>query len=93
MPSAYAAMSHFEFFAELYALYHDVDNPAGRQRIPAEMATWLAQNTAADRLSPAMPAMPAAKKDFETIIRPKRRKRATAAKRTAPRKTSRRRVH
>jgi hypothetical protein len=79
MPSDYAAMSHFEFFAELYALYHDVDNPS-RAQISAEMATWLAQNTAAEKLPAAMPAMLATKMDFETITRPQRRKRSAAAK-------------
>lgn len=43
MPSPYAAMSHFEFFAELYALYYDLDDPK-RSIIPADAAKWLDEN-------------------------------------------------
>ena len=43
LPDAYAAMSHFEFFAELYALYYDVDDPK-RKLIPAEVGKWLDAN-------------------------------------------------
>jgi len=71
MPSTYAAMSHFEFFAELYALYFDEDNPRGRAKIPAAMAKWLADNIAADKLPRPMMARPAAKLDYETIERPR----------------------
>jgi len=53
MPSSYAAMSHFEFFAELYALYYDADDPA-KKVIPADVAQWLNTNTAQDH--PVMPA-------------------------------------
>ncbi|HYQ42443.1 MAG TPA: CpXC domain-containing protein [Polyangiaceae bacterium] len=41
MPDNYAAMSHFEFFAELYALFYDTDDPQ-RGAIPPEVQTWLA---------------------------------------------------
>lgn len=71
MPSSYAAMSHFEFFAELYALYFDADNPAGQAKIPAAIATWLADNVAVDKLPAVMPAPRPPKKDYETIERPK----------------------
>jgi hypothetical protein len=43
MPDNYAAMSHFEFFAEIYALYYDVDDPK-RKVIPADVAKWLDAN-------------------------------------------------
>lgn len=43
MPDAYAAMSHFEFFAELYALYYDVDDPK-RKAIPPDVRRWLDQH-------------------------------------------------
>lgn len=57
MPSDYAAMSHFEFFAELYALHHDLNDPK-RPAIPPDVLAWLDGN-----LGPAatgMPARPAA---------------------------------
>ena len=40
MPDAYAAMSDSEFFAELYALYYDLDDPK-RPAIPADVMSWL----------------------------------------------------
>jgi hypothetical protein len=43
MPDRYAAMSHFEFFAELYALYYDNDDPQ-RGVIPKKTAAWLDAN-------------------------------------------------
>jgi hypothetical protein len=70
MPSDYAAMSHFEFFAELYALYHDTDDPKARAVIPDKVSKWMADNVSAEKLPMAMPARRAAKKDFETITRP-----------------------
>lgn len=36
MPSQYAAMSHYEFFAELNALYYDLDDPQ-RTNIPSDV--------------------------------------------------------
>lgn len=56
MPDNYAAMSHFEFFAELYALYYDADDP-DRQRIPKKVATWLDSH-----IGKPVPAAPAAGK-------------------------------
>ena len=46
MPSTYAAMSRFEFFAELYALHYDVGNPANRQ-VATNIRTWLNTNLGA----------------------------------------------
>lgn len=43
MPDNYAAMSHFEFFAELYALYYDHDDPQ-RSVIGVDVANWLNTN-------------------------------------------------
>lgn len=43
MPSSYASMSHFEFFAELYALYYDKDDPL-RSVISADVARWFDDN-------------------------------------------------
>jgi hypothetical protein len=40
MPDNYAAMSHYEFFAELYALYYDYDDPK-RKVIPPAIAKWF----------------------------------------------------
>ncbi len=39
MPDPYAAMSHYEFFAELYALHYDVEDD--RSAIPDDVAQWL----------------------------------------------------
>ncbi len=43
MPDAYAAMSPSEFFAELYALYFDLDDPK-RKNVPADVARWIDKN-------------------------------------------------
>ena len=43
MPSRYAAMSSFEFFAELYALFYDL-NDSRRQNIPRKVMVWLSKN-------------------------------------------------
>jgi hypothetical protein len=43
MPDNYAAMSPAEFFAELYAVYFDLDDPE-RQHIPSEVIKWLNDN-------------------------------------------------
>ncbi len=42
MPDAYAAMSHFEFFAELYAMHQDPANPRHRG-MPRDVARWLSR--------------------------------------------------
>jgi hypothetical protein len=39
----YAAMSPFEFFAELYALHYDGDDTL-RAKIPADVSAWLNAN-------------------------------------------------
>jgi hypothetical protein len=41
MPDDYAAMSQYEFFAELYALFYDVDDKA-RKAIPDDIQSWFA---------------------------------------------------
>ncbi len=43
MPDKYAAMSHLEFFAELYALYYDLNDPQ-RPNISNQVMQWLEQN-------------------------------------------------
>jgi hypothetical protein len=69
MPSSYASMSPLEFFAELYALYHDVDDPKWPV-IPADVVEWLKSNTGAPTPSPAMAAQPEATEDWRGTIRP-----------------------
>lgn len=76
MPSDYASMSHFEFFAELYALNYDLDDPL-RKIIPKDISNWLSQNIGAPEINaPAKPnpAFPPKaeeeKKGYETIDRP-----------------------
>jgi CpXC protein len=72
MPSTYAAMSHFEFFAELYSLFYDLDDPK-RSSIPKEIIQWLDANI--DSMHPqttnaVSPGSPKEKKKWETILRP-----------------------
>lgn len=43
MPDNYGAMSPAEFFAELYALYFDLDDPK-RKNVPADVAKWIDKN-------------------------------------------------
>mgnify|MGYP001620033568 FL=1 len=43
MPDNYAAMSPLEFFAELYALYFDLDDPQ-RKNISKDVAAWMERN-------------------------------------------------
>lgn len=43
MPDPYVCMSHFEYFAEIYALYYDRDNPK-RKNLPKDVTTWLEKN-------------------------------------------------
>lgn len=71
MPSPYAAMSTFEFFAELYALYYDLDDPL-RGNIPNEVARWLDDRVGHER-RPARPMM-RDKEAFETVTRPRSQK-------------------
>jgi hypothetical protein len=54
MPWNYAAMSPGEFFAELYALYYDLDDPR-RASINAGVAAWLDQHVGAPRRAAPMP--------------------------------------
>ena len=50
MPDNYAAMSPFEFFAELYALHYDKDDPK-RKNIPKDVAAWMNENIGKARSS------------------------------------------
>lgn len=74
MPSSYAAMSHFEFFAELYALYYDMDDPL-RENIPDSVTAWLAENIGSpDTISPEImtpsPVPPGELPEWHWINRP-----------------------
>ncbi|MFT3908258.1 MAG: CpXC domain-containing protein [Ferruginibacter sp.] len=69
MPSDYASMSHFEFFAELYALYYDKDDPM-RSNIPANIGQWLDANIGNIKTHPMMPDSPVVRKSFDWIKRP-----------------------
>jgi len=68
MPSDYAAMSPLEFFAELYALYFDLDDPQ-RSAIPPDVIGWLDQHVAASIPSIAVPSAPVTT-GFDWIERP-----------------------
>lgn len=52
MPDPYAAMSHTEFFAELYAVYYDLDDPC-RHNIPPDIINWFEKNIDAHCISNA----------------------------------------
>jgi hypothetical protein len=70
MPSSYAAMSPFEFFAELYALYYDLDDRR-RPNIPASAMTWLDENIGSVAAgSPANDLGPAHRSGGTRIPRP-----------------------
>lgn len=72
MPSTYAAMSHFEFFAELYALYYDLDD-ADWKNIPSDVKEWMRNNIGeGGKVSPMMFASQPVeeRKEFEWIDRP-----------------------
>ena len=69
MPSNYAAMSPFEFFAELYALYYDEDDPL-RKNIPADIMSWLDDNVSRQRLDVQPASKSAPPSSFDTIDRP-----------------------
>lgn len=56
MPDNYAAMSPLEFFAELYALYFDLDDPQ-RKYISRDVAAWMEKN-----IGPAKPPARGARK-------------------------------
>jgi len=59
MPDNYAAMSHYEFFAEMYALYYDYDDPK-RKVIPSIVAKWFDANIG--KRDPDNPRRPAARR-------------------------------
>lgn len=69
MPDDYAAMSHFEFFAELYALYYDPQDPR-RQIVTPAVQAWLDANIGAMELNAPRPAGPRARRDWEGTTRP-----------------------
>jgi hypothetical protein len=84
MPDRYAAMSPFEFFAELFAWYYDGSAPK-RDKIPAAVATWFASSIGA--LDTGAPFAP-------KIAPPRRRAppRASKSAREVARKTPSKRV-
>lgn len=69
MPDPYAAMSPAEFFAELYALVYDLDDPQ-RAQVPADLLAWMkAKLGAPARTQPARPRTASSK---SAIRRPRR---------------------
>ena len=72
MPDPYASMSHYEFFAELYALHYDRDDPS-RTVIPADVAQWIDTNIGATDLGTPMPVPTRSKREWETVTRPQSR--------------------
>lgn len=57
MPDVYAAMSPLEFFAELYALHHDRDDPLTR-KLPKAIGQWIAANLSGDGAPAPVPIAP-----------------------------------
>jgi hypothetical protein len=72
MPDDYAAMSPAEFFAELYALYYDPDDPR-RARIPADVMAWMDRRLG--RAEATQPARPASASSRTSVTRPRRPRR------------------
>lgn len=73
MPSNYASMSHFEFFAELYALYYDLNDPQ-RPVINSSITQWFDKNIGTPTLgNPQLSQSRQKKKNWETTKRPKQR--------------------
>lgn len=87
MPDSYAAMSHYEFFAELYALYFDLDDPK-RPAIPADVRQWIDTNIGQPEPGAPMPSAPAAKEHWETTTRPHAKARKEPAAKKTPAKRS-----
>ena len=56
MPDNYAAMSHYEFFAEMYVLYYDYDDPKRKPSPPQWQNGWTKTSANATRKIPAGPA-------------------------------------
>lgn len=69
LPDDYAAMSHFEFFAELYALYYDPDDPRWNV-VPQEVRDWFDQHAGAPEAESPRPAPPDDGEPWENTIRP-----------------------
>jgi hypothetical protein len=66
MPDKYAAMSHWEFFAEMYALYYDQDDP--QRRIISDddaVSRWLDQHVG--RYDPKNPRHPGSRRAARVI--------------------------
>ena len=86
MPSTYAAMSHYEFFAELYALYFDPSDPR-RARIPADVIKWFEDRVGKPQTpSPAAPARRAAPKRQPAARKKTAGRKKAAARKAAPRR-------
>lgn len=84
MGKNYAAMSHYEFFAELYALYYNIDDP-DRKVIPADVAKWLDDNVGVP--SPANPAPTPTKTKGKKATAKDRAAKATKSKATKAKST------
>jgi hypothetical protein len=68
MPDDYAAMSPHEFFAEIYALYYDQDDPMRRVVADdAEVSGWLDRHIG--RWDPKSPRKPGARRAAKTVRR------------------------
>ena len=80
MPDEYAAMSPAEFFAELYALYYDLDDPK-RKNIPADAMSWLKTNIGA--AAPSRPRHPASAFPQARSLRPRAAKTAAGPRAAA----------
>lgn len=83
MPSRYAAMSPFEFFAELYALYYDLDDPK-RPVIPKRVTKWLDENIGVAEQGDLAPAHRSGGTRRRRPAGPPRRKRPTEPTRSRP---------
>lgn len=69
MPDPYASMSHFEYFAEIYALYFDLDDPL-RPNLPQNVMDWLRDNIGVPDAAAPSPARPKPLERWEAIDHP-----------------------
>jgi hypothetical protein len=68
MPDDYAAMSPYEFFAELYAVRFDPDEDLSA--IPARVLDWIDTNIGAPEPGAPSRPRPSVREEWETITRP-----------------------
>lgn len=60
MPDPYVCMAHYEWFAEIYALYYDLNHPK-RKALPKDVTAWIDKHIGRPEPSSRRPARPKAR--------------------------------